>query len=131
MNTADLINLSLEQVVEALGDPTQPIFTLMFERFPELHDFEGEDSSWQNYMIQEILGNFLEYGENPDMALAVIREMTEHHMMIGVSLDIFKGMYQAMLDTLTPVFSGPHRDDMVNVWQTTVSQINHSIDSAM
>lgn len=131
MNNADLINLSLEQIAETLGDPTEPVFKLMFQRFPDLADFQGEDDDWQHYMIQEILTNFMEFGEKPDMATAIIREMTEHHRMIGVSLDIFKGMYQALLDTLTPVFSGPHKDAMVEVWQNTVSHIQHSIDSAV
>ena len=36
-------------------------------------------------MIQEILSNIMESGEEPDLANAVIRDMTEHHRIIRVS----------------------------------------------
>ena len=129
MNQAQLINLSLEQVADKLGDPTQALFDLLFQRHPELADFASEDDSWQHYMVQEILGNIMAFGDDPETALTVIREMTEHHRMIGLSSDIFKGMYQVMLDTFIPLFQGDQREPMVLLWQDTVARINHSIDA--
>ncbi|MCP5014531.1 MAG: globin [Ketobacter sp.] len=130
MNHSELINLSLEQAVAALGDPTDPVFELMYTRHPELKEFLREDNSWQNYMIQEILQNLMAMSEDPSVALAIIRDMTQHHQMIGITAETFKGLYQALLDTIVPVLSGPLRDEMVTLWQDTISRINHSVDSA-
>lgn len=130
MNHAQLLELSLEQTVTALGDPTESVFELMYERHPELKEFLRDDNSWQNYMIQEILQNLMEMSEDPGMALSIIRDMTQHHQMIGVTADTFKGLYKALLDTITPLLNGPQKEEMVTLWQDTVKRINHSIDSA-
>lgn len=130
MSNAELINLSLEQVVAQLGDPTDSVFELMYERHPELREFQRDDNSWQNYMIQEILQNFMEMGDNPDTALSIVRDMTQHHRMIGVTSDTFKGLYNALLDTVSPVLNGPHQQEMQALWQDTIQRICHSIDTA-
>lgn len=130
MNHTELLNLSLEQTVATLGDPTEPVFALLYQRHPELTAFRREDNSWQNYMIQEILQNLMEMADNPDTALAIIRDMTLHHQMIGLDGSIFKGMYQALQDVIVPQLSGPHRDEMAALWQTAVEKICQSVDAA-
>lgn len=128
MTPSELINLSMEQVVETFGDPTEAVFTKMYERFPALGHFRGTDTSWQNYMMQEILGNLMQYADDPDSALVTIRDMTDHHRLIGLPLDVFKGMYSTMLDVLNPAFQGEHRDEMIDAWSTAINAIHDMVD---
>ncbi|MBA54297.1 MAG: hypothetical protein CMK89_07570 [Pseudomonadales bacterium] len=130
LNNSDLLNLSLEQIASAIGDPTEPVFTLLYQRHPELAAFSREDTSWQHYMIQEILQNLMEMAENPDTALAIIRDMTLHHQMIGLEADTFKGMYRTLHDVVVQHLSGPHREDMTALWEDSVQRICRSVDSA-
>lgn len=124
MNQADIVNLSLEQTVEALGDPTERVFELMYERYPELAHFKTEGSDWESYMMQEIFQNLFEFCENPDSALMTIREMASHHRLIGVSEEIFQGMYQALFEVLSPTFHGPHKEEMIKVWQSSIHTLS-------
>lgn len=130
MNNADLIQLSLEQCAETLGDPTAPVFARMYERFPALNHFRGEDSSWENYMMTEILTNLMQFAEDPDTALCTIKDMTAHHQLIGVPLNVFKGMYQTLFDVLSMEFQGEHRAGMLAAWQGVLGTIDRCIDTA-
>lgn len=126
---AEMINQSLEHIVEEFGDPTNAVFDIMYKRFPELEDFRDNSSDWENYMMQEILTNFMQFGENPELALLTIKDMLSHHQLIGVSCDIFKGMYQALYDVLTPTFSGQNKDAMLDIWTKNIGLIHNCIDT--
>jgi hemoglobin-like flavoprotein len=128
MTSSELINLSLEQVAEALGDPTAAVFARMYERYPALKHFRGEDSSWENYMMQEILSNILQYADEPETALVTIKDMTTHHQLIGVPLDVFKGMYSTLLDVLKPTFQGEQQAAMAAAWQQAIDAIHRVVD---
>ena len=128
MNQSDMINLSLEQTVESFGDPTPAVFDVMYQRFPALEQFKSADNEWENYMMQEILTNFMQFAEDPKGALATIRDMFSHHQLIGVPVEIFKGMYQTLFDVLSPIFSGPHKAEMVSAWEQNLQLINRCIE---
>lgn len=128
MTSSELINLSLEQVAETLGDPTATVFARMYERYPALKHFRGEDSSWENYMMQEILSNILQYADEPETALVTIKDMTTHHQLIGVPLDVFKGMYSTLLEVLQPTFQGEQQAAMVAAWQQAIGAIHQVVD---
>lgn len=128
MTLSELINLSLEQVAEAMGDPTAAVFARMYERYPALAHFRGEDSGWENYMMQEILANILQYADEPETALVTIKDMTAHHQLIGVPLDVFKGMYSTLLDVLAPAFEGAQQAAMTEAWQQAITAIHRVVD---
>lgn len=128
MTPSELINLSLEQVAEALGDPTAAVFARMYERFPALKHFRGDDSSWENYMTQEILANLLQYADDPETALVTIKDMTAHHQLIGLPADVFKGMYSTLLEVLQPAFQGEQQVAMVAAWQQAIDAIHRVVD---
>jgi len=109
MQQAEILNYSLEHIVESFGDPTRAVFDIMYKRFPDLEDFRDDKSDWENYMMQEILMNFMQFADEPETALLTIKDMLSHHQLIGVPNEIFKGMYQALFDVLTPTFDGPHK----------------------
>lgn len=127
MNQSDLINLSLEQAAEMLGDPTSAIFDLMYKRFPDLSNFKSENSDWENYMIQEIITNLMLFADDPQTAMITLKDMSAHHDLIGVPNDIFKGMYRALFDVFSPNFYGPYRNDMVSAWTSTIEKIDGCI----
>ena len=128
MNPAELITLSLEQCAEAMGDPTTAVFARMYERFPALSHFRSDDNDWENYMMQEILTNIMQYAEDPETALITIKDMTAHHQLIGVPLDVFKGMYSTLLEVVSPSFQGEQQTAMYDAWQHAVSAIHQVID---
>lgn len=130
MNKADIINLSLEQTVEALGDPTEKVFAVMYQRFPELIPYKEENADWENYMFEEIITNFMSFGDDPETALLTIRDMAVHHELIGVPKEIFKGMYEALYEVLSSHFHGPYKDEMHTLWQENIKQIHSCIESA-
>lgn len=128
MSAAHLIPLALEQYAEKLGDPTEPVFALMYQRFPALEHFRSADNSWENYMMQEIIGNLLQYADDPETALVTIKDMTAHHQLIGVPMDVFKGFYTTLLEVLAPGFDGEQRAAMLTQWQQVVAAIHSCID---
>ena len=123
----EIINQSLEHIVEEFGDPTRAVFDIMYKRFPELEDFRDSNSDWENYMMQEILENFMLFGESPESALLTIKDMLSHHRLIGVPSNIFGGMYQALFDVLTPSFNGPNKEAMLKTWTMNIGKIHSCI----
>ncbi|MCG8315329.1 MAG: globin [Pseudomonadales bacterium] len=130
MKTSEIIAMSLGQSVEKLGDPSQKIFTLMYERFPDLLRYKEENTDWEDYMFQEIITNFMSLGDDPETALLTIRDMAAHHVLIGVPKEIFKGMYVAMFDVISETFYGPEKENMIAAWQSFLLQIHDSIERA-
>ena len=129
MDNVELIELSLEQCATTLGDPTERVFAHMYERFPGLAHFRSDDTSWENYMMQEILTNLMEFSADPDTALTTIKDMTAHHELIGVPLDIFKGMYRTLFEVLSVEFHGEHRDAMMAAWQDAIDRIIQCVEA--
>ena len=130
MNAAEIIHQSLEQVVAKVGDPTAKVFALMYQRFPELLSYKEENSDWENYMFEEIITNFMQFGDDPDMALLTIKDMAVHHELIGVPKTVFNGLYQALFEVASEAFEGPYKPDMVAVWQENIALINECIEAA-
>lgn len=127
MNHVDLMNLSFEQAVEKLGDPAPNVFALMYERFPDLLRYRDENPEWEQYMMQEIMTNLMQYAEDPSMARSTLRDMSAHHELIGVPNSIFRGMYDALFDVFSSTFHGPHREAMVAAWKESLTGINGCI----
>ncbi|NPU91225.1 MAG: globin [Gammaproteobacteria bacterium] len=129
MDDFQLIQLSLEQSADALGDPTAAVFAHMYQRFPALNHFRSEDSSWEQYMMQEILTNLLQFADDPDSAMNTIRDMTSHHRLIGLPLDVFKGMYRTLFELFSPAFAGEQREGMVRAWERLLQRIDSCVDN--
>ncbi|PIE41660.1 MAG: hypothetical protein CSA49_02275 [Gammaproteobacteria bacterium] len=130
MNQTELINLSLEQTVETLGDPVEKIYERMYQRFPDLVSYKEENEDWENYMFEEIITNFMSFGDDPETALLTIREMVVHHELIGVPREAFKGMYDTLYEVITATFHGPQESEMKAVWQEIVAKIYDCIETA-
>lgn len=99
----------------------------MYRRFPDLEAFKDDSGDWEHYMMQEILMNIMQFANEPDTALLTIKDMLAHHQLIGVSTELFQGMYQTLYDVLTPTFSGPNQAHMLALWDTTFASINQCI----
>lgn len=127
MNFAELMNLSFEQAVEKIGDPAPRVFSLMYQRFPDLLRYRDENPEWENYMMQEIMTNLMQYAEDPETARVTLRDMSAHHELIGVPNNIFRGMYSALFDVFSTAFYGPQRDAMVTAWKESIQGINACI----
>jgi hypothetical protein len=127
MNFAELMHLSFEQAVEKIGDPAPRVFSLMYQRFPDLLRYRDENPEWENYMMQEIMTNLMQYAEDPETARVTLRDMSAHHELIGVPNSIFRGMYNALFDVFSTAFYGPHRDAMVTAWKDSIQGINTCI----
>lgn len=129
MDKSALIALSLEQVAETLGDPTEPVFARLAQRCPALVEYADKPETWQPYMMQEILEHLLAFHDDPALALSVLNEMAVHHQLIGLPDQVFTTFYQVLQETVAPVLSGEYRADMLAVWQETVSQIETRLAS--
>lgn len=127
MNFAELMNLSFEQAVEKIGDPAPRVFSLMYQRFPDLLRYRDENPEWENYMMQEIMTNLMQYAEDPETARVTLRDMSAHHELIGVPNSIFRGMYNALFDVFSAAFYGPQRDAMVTAWKESIQGIDACI----
>ncbi len=131
MTNNDLIHLSLEQTVEQIGDPVARIFSLMYERFPDLLAYKEENPEWENYMFDEIIANFMQFGEDPETAMMTIRDMAVHHELIGVPREIFSGLYEAMYEVMRKNFYGPQQSAMDSMWQSQINRIQKGIQEAV
>lgn len=133
MTPSDIYSLSFEQIAEKLGDPTQALFNQMYLRFPDLAFFRDEDNntnSWEPYMVEEIFTNLMSCVDDPDTAMFTIRDMVAHHKLIGLPVEVFRGLYGALLDMVTPLFYGPHQHEMQVLWRGVIDRIDATIEKA-
>ena len=126
MNSAGIIQATLEQVAERVGDPTERVYAQLFERNPE---FEGlfvmdVDGGVRGSMLQTSLECLLGVAEgDSDAARIVLGAARVDHDGYGLSEDQVDLLFVAMRDTFRDVLGQDWTAEMETEWAGLLAKL--------
>ena len=102
------IEAGLERAAEALGDVTQPVIDLFYQRFPDArasfaHHSPGKPESLEAEMVGNALYYVMCWYENPiEARIAFDSSVPHHRVALGVPPDWYRGFIETFLDVVEP-----------------------------
>lgn len=96
----------LEQAAESVGDITQPVLELLYQRMPESRlAFEQHGGKkigeLEASMVEQVLYCLMTWYERPVEVEIILRETVPHHIeTLDIPQDVFHGLLRATLDVL-------------------------------
>jgi len=107
----ELFESILEQVVETLGDITQPVMTAYYKKFPEARASFAEHgldniARLEASMIETVVYTLMTWFERPDEIEITLSSTVPHHMnILNIPMNIFYGLVDSTLDIIENVIS--------------------------
>lgn len=107
----ELFESILEQVVETLGDITQPVMTAYYKKFPEARASFAEHgldniARLEASMIETVVYTLMTWFERPDEIEITLSSTVPHHMnILNIPMNILYGLVDSTLDIIENVIS--------------------------
>ena len=100
----DIIQQSLECVVERVGDPVDAVYKRLFEKHPDMEALFVLDKTGgaRGHMFAEVLECVMDYCDGDKYATNFVASERVNHEGIGVPPDVFV----SFLDVVIEVFQG-------------------------
>jgi len=106
----------LESAAEKLGDITQPVMNLYYQRFPEakaafMHHGFDNTKSLEAAMVETVVYLLMTWFERQVEIEIILRETVPHHVQIlNIPLSIFAGLVDCTLDVMeSAIPAGNHQ----------------------
>lgn len=129
MDTAALLEYSLERAVAYIGDPAPRVYEALFEREPALREmFIGDPlGSVRGEMFHRAIDTLIDVAGEQPYAAGMIAAEWANHRMNGVSVAQFLAFFdtvvlvlrQALGDEWTAAVDGAWRDTLQRIGQIT------------
>ena len=129
MDTVALLEHSLEQVVERIGDPAPRVYDALFAQEPQLRAmFIGDPlGSVRGEMFHRVIDTLIDVAGERPYAAGMIAAEWSNHQMNGVSAAQFQGFFdavvqvfrQALADDWTPQIDAAWRNTLLRVGEIT------------
>ncbi len=129
MDTVALLEHSLEQVVERIGDPAPRVYDALFAQEPQLRAmFVGDPlGSVRGEMFHRVIDTLIDVAGERPYAAGMIAAEWSNHQMNGVSAAQFQGFFdavvqvfrQALADDWTPQIDAAWRNTLLRVGEIT------------
>jgi hypothetical protein len=129
VDTVALLEHSLEQVVERIGDPAPRVYDALFAQEPQLRAmFVGDPlGSVRGEMFHRVIDTLIDVAGERPYAAGMIAAEWSNHQMNGVSAAQFQGFFdavvqvfrQALADDWTPQIDAAWRNTLLRVGEIT------------
>jgi len=129
VDTVALLEHSLEQVVERIGDPAPRVYDALFAQEPQLRAmFIGDPlGSVRGEMFHRVIDTLIDVAGERPYAAGMIAAEWSNHQMNGVSAAQFQGFFdavvqvfrQALADDWTPQIDAAWRNTLLRVGEIT------------
>jgi len=108
VSPAELMERSLERVVEALGDPCEPVFARFYARFPDARDAFvrlglGSADKLQEQMFEQLIYCLTTWIARPEEVRIVLNSSVPHHLQ---TLEVMVEWYDGLIGSACAVLRG-------------------------
>lgn len=133
MTEVELLEQSLERVVERIGDPAPRVYEQVFGRWPELRAlFVGDPTgSVRGEMFHRVIEALLDVAGGRPYAGGMIAAERANHAGIGVTTGQFEGFFQAVVQVLREALGADWTADIDAAWQATLCRASLQLAPAM
>lgn len=127
---AELIEYSLAQVAERIGDPADRIYARLFEAAPELEalfvlDTDGSVRGEMLFKAFEMLADLV--GENR-YAADFLEIEYRNHLNVGVAPGRFTLFFEAMVDTFRDMLGQDWTPEIEHAWGAVLTRVGGIVE---
>ncbi len=122
----DAITESLEQVATRCGDPTAPVYGLLFARHPEMIDLFVRDTNGavRGQMLNQAFEIILDYIGPRSFSANFIACEVINHENLGVPPDVFASFFGVMRDTFRDILGADWTPAFEKAWRDLVGELS-------
>jgi hemoglobin-like flavoprotein len=125
MSHADLLERSLEQVVERVGDPAPLVYQRLFERSPELLPmFVGDTrGSVRAEMFLRAIDTLTDLAGERHYAAGMIASEWSNHTMNGVTTRQFESFFEIIVEVCQQALGTDWTPEIDAAWRSTIARV--------
>lgn len=129
---AVLIEASLEQVAEQVGDPAEQVYRRLFAQVPELEELFVRDRSGtvRGEMLHRAIETILDLVGTGHYARGLITSEWINHQNLGVPGEKFELFFAAIVDTFRDIMAERWTDETDQAWRWVQAQARELIVAA-
>ena len=126
---AQLIEHSLDLVVERVGDPGPIIYQRLFAQMPELEALfvRDTDGSVRAEMLQRAFETLLDLANNGHYARGLIATEFVNHQNLGVPAEQFEMFFTVIVDSIRFVLAERWSDEIDEAWRALSRRVYETI----
>lgn len=125
MTQVELLQSSLEQAVERIGDPSPQVYERVFEAAPELRALfvRDERGSVRGEMFHRVIETLLDAASERPYAAGMIAAERINHDGIGVSPQQFDSFFDAVVQVCRNALGADWTAEIDAAWQNTLARV--------
>jgi hemoglobin-like flavoprotein len=125
----NLIEDCLERIAEIHGDPTDLVYTRLFDKHPTMRDLfiMDRDNSVKGNMLAQVIECFLDFTGDKHYASSLIATEKINHDQIGVPPETFETFFTTVVDTFREILGDKWTDRDEAAWDRLITELNTSV----
>jgi hypothetical protein len=125
VDTVALLEHSLEQVVERIGDPAPRVYDALFAQEPQLRAmFIGDPlGSVRGEMFHRVIDTLIDVAGERPYAAGMIAAEWSNHQMNGVSAAQFQGFFDAVVQVFRQALGDDWTPQIDAAWRNTLLRV--------
>jgi hypothetical protein len=125
VDTVALLEHSLEQVVERIGDPAPRVYDALFAQEPQLRAmFIGDPlGSVRGEMFHRVIDTLIDVAGERPYAAGMIAAEWYNHQMNGVSAAQFQGFFDAVVQVFRQALGDDWTPQIDAAWRNTLLRV--------
>jgi hemoglobin-like flavoprotein len=125
VDTVALLEHSLEQVVERIGDPAPRVYDALFAQEPQLRAmFIGDPlGSVRGEMFHRVIDILIDVAGERPYAAGMIAAEWSNHQMNGVSAAQFQGFFDAVVQVFRQALGDDWTPQIDAAWRNTLLRV--------
>jgi len=122
----ELLQSSIEQAVERIGDPAPQVYERVFDAAPELRALfiRDERGSVRGEMFHRVIETLLDLASERPYAAGMIAAERINHDGIGVSPQQFDSFFDAILQVCRQALGAEWTAEIDAAWRGTIARVN-------
>lgn len=118
MTHVDAFNASLEAVAARCEDVVPPVYTALFQRFPQFEELFilDIDQGARGHMLNEALSMAEGLLQDDPVAISFVSAERMNHEGYGIDDAVFEGFYQVMADVFRSLAAETWTKEMGEAW---------------
>lgn len=125
MNTAEVLEHSLEQVVARVGDPAPQVYDRLFAQSPELRAmFIGDPlGSVRGEMFHRVIETLIDVAADRPYANGMIAAEWSNHQMNGVTPRQFDHFFESVVQVMRQALGSDWTVEIDAAWRHTLARV--------
>lgn len=118
----EVILESLECVVEKVGDPVEPVYARLFEKYPDMQELFILDKNGgaRGHMLAEVLDCVIDFCDGDNYASNFVASERMNHEGLGVPVDVFSTFLEIVVEVFREISGDRWSSEIDAAWTRVV-----------